>query len=312
MRVVFMGSADLACPSFEALMGMPGVDLVGIVTQPDRPKGRSLQVSPCAARAAAEGMGVPILTPVRVNAPEALAQIHGLRPDLIVVVAYGQILKPALLDMPPLGCINVHASLLPKYRGAAPIQWAVARGETQTGITIMYMNEGMDEGDIILQVTEPIQGDDTAGTLHDRLATVGAGALVRAIEELQAGTITRRPQDESAATYAPKLKKRDGRIDWTQPAAGILNRVRGFNPWPCCHCRVERDDRSRLLKVLEVSAEDVEGEPGRVVALDADGPLVAAGEGGVRLLRVQPEGKRVMSGADFMHGYRLAVGDKVG
>jgi methionyl-tRNA formyltransferase len=312
MRVVFMGSAELACPSFEALMGLPGVEVVGVVTQPDRPKGRSLKVSPCAAGAAAAGTGIPILTPVRVNTPAALQTIRELQPDLIVVVAYGQILRPELLALPPLGCINVHTSLLPEYRGAAPIQWAVARGETETGVTIMYMNEGMDEGDIILQVPECIRVDDTAGTLHDRLAVAGAGALLRAIDELQAGTITRRPQDADAVTYAPKLKKADGRIDWTQPAATIRNRVRGFNPWPCCHCRVVSGERTGLLKVLEVRVDDAAGDAGQVVAVTPDGPTVATGEGAVRLLRVQPEGKRVMSGADYVHGYRLAVGDQLG
>lgn len=312
MRIVFMGSAELACPSFEALMGLPDADVVGIVTQPDRPKGRSLKVSPCAARAAARGTGVPVLTPPRVNAPEALQGIRELRPDLIVVVAYGQILKPALLELPPLGCINVHASLLPKYRGAAPIQWAVARGERETGVTIMYMNEKMDEGDIVLQVKETIGDGDTAGVLHDRLARTGAAALVRAMEELRAGTLLRQVQDASLATYAPKLKKEDGRLDWTQPAATLCNRVRGFNPWPCCHCRVCRGGRTRTLKVLAARAEDGSGEPGTLVAVGEDGPLVAAGEGCVRLLRVQPEGKRVMTGADYARGYRLAVGDGLG
>jgi len=311
MRVVFMGSAELACPSFKALLELQGVEVVGVVTQPDRPKGRSLKMSPCAARAAAEGTGIPILTPARVNARDALQSIRELRPDLIVVVAYGQILKRGLLDLPALGCINVHASLLPKYRGAAPIQWAIAQGETETGVTIMYMNEGMDEGDIILQVREPIRDDDTAGTLHDRLAEAGAEALVRAIGELQAGTLTRREQDASAATYAPKLSKDDGRIDWTLPAVTLRNRVRGFNPWPCCHCRMRSEERTRLLRVLEVRVEETAGTPGQLVAVGADGPLVAVGEGGVRLLRVQPEGKRAMSGADYVHGYRLAVGERM-
>ena len=307
MRLVFMGSADIACPSLEALLQEPSVDVVGVVTQPDRPKGRRLQTSACAVKAHIEGAGVPILSPQNVNTQESLDALTALQPDLIVVIAYGQILKPTILAIPRLGCINVHTSLLPQYRGAAPIQWAVANGDAETGVTIIHMDAGMDTGDIIAQRTIPIGLTETAGMVHDSLAIAGAGLLCEAIRDIQAGSARRQPQDESLATHAPKLTKEDGRIDWTQSATAIYNRIRGFNPWPCCFCSVPGNP-TRTLRVLVAIPAPGDGEPGEVLDTKGDGPLVACGEGAIRLLEVQPQGKRVMQGKAYVCGHVLQKG----
>ncbi|MBT3191207.1 MAG: methionyl-tRNA formyltransferase [Verrucomicrobia bacterium] len=311
MRVVFMGSADIACPSLESLLSDPSVDVVGVVTQPDRPKGRQLKVSACAVRTHLEGSGIPVLTPQSINTEASLEALRALSPDLAVVMAYGQILKPTVLAVPRLGCINVHTSLLPLYRGAAPIQWAVANGDAETGVTIMHMDEGMDTGDIVLQRTIPIGPADTAGRVHDNLADAGAALLCEAVHAIQAGNAPRVCQDESRATYAPKLKKEDGRIDWTQSAEAIYNRVRGFNPWPCCTCAVP-GARAHTLRVLTARLEDESGAPGEVLDVKGDGPLVACGTGALRLLEVQPQGKRVMQGCAYVCGRSLQRGEILG
>lgn len=304
-----MGSGELGCPALERLLGPGRDEVVGLVTQPDRPKGRNLQVAPCAAKAVADARGRPVLTPTAVNDPAVRQTLRDLRPDVIVVAAYGQKLGAELLALPTRGCINIHASLLPKYRGAAPIQWAIANGDSVTGITIMHMSEQMDAGDIIARTEVPIRPDDTGGTLYARLAKAASGALADVLDAIAEGRATRTPQDESAATPAPKLRKCDGRIDWTLPAGHIVNRVRGFNPWPCCFC-VAGDPAARL-RVLTAAPADGVGGAGTVLATDGDGPVVAAGEGAVRLLEVQPEGRKVMSGADYQRGYGVAVGAKV-
>jgi len=296
------------------LFDSPADEVVAVVTQPDRPKGRHLVPAACATKLLAGHRDTPVLTPRKVNDAECLADLEKLRPDLVVVVAYGQILKPSVLDLPPLGCVNLHASLLPKYRGAAPIQWALVNGETRTGVTTMFMNERMDAGDIILQRELPIHAEDTAGTVHDKLAETGAELMAETLDRVRAGDAPRVPQDDAEATFAPKLTKRDGRIDWHLPAEDIYNRVRGFNPWPCCHCRVPGRMGSGLLRVFDARAQAAQEEtgqavPGGVLDVAGDGPLVATGRGGLRLLSVQPEGRRVMSGHDYMLGHDLRVGD---
>lgn len=313
MRIVFMGSPQLACPVFEMLaLQYPG-EVAGVVCQPDRPKGRHLKLATCAVKDRARAMGVPVLTPLKANAPETVEAIRDLRPDLIVVAAYGQILRPALLEMPALGCLNVHMSLLPRYRGAAPIPWAIARGETVTGVTTMRMELGLDTGGIYLQADLPIRMEDTAGTLEPRLAELGAGLTRETIEGLAAGRLTARPQDDRLATYAPKLSKGDGRIDWTLTATDIANRIRGFNPWPCGYCLAPsrgRDADSALLRILMARVEEGKGQPGALLDVSGAGPLVATGGGAVRLLEVQPAGKRKMSGAAYVCGHRLSVGGR--
>ncbi|MDP2988972.1 MAG: methionyl-tRNA formyltransferase, partial [Kiritimatiellota bacterium] len=300
----------------DRLLANPADQVVGVVTQPDRPKGRSLQVTPCAVRAHVAGREIPILTPENVNAPDRVAALRALAPDLIVVVAYGQFLKTEILNLVPCGpahrspwgeggCINVHASLLPKYRGAAPIQWAVANGETETGVTTMVVNARMDAGDIIDQLAEPIRPDDTAGTLHDRLAQCGADLLARTIEALRQGSIRRQLQNEAQATFAPRIKKADGRIDWHLPATLLHNRVRGFNPWPGCFCELPTVGVVRVLKTQVEAGRSA--TVGAVLEATGEGPLIQAGQDALRLLEVQPEGRKIMSGAAFLRGHPLTV-----
>lgn len=308
MRVAFLGSADFACASLETLLTLDGVAVVGVVTQPDRPRGRNLRVTACPVKDYVASRQIPVLTPSRVNAPEVVAALGALAPDLLVVVAYGQILRRELLDLPHLGCINVHASLLPKYRGAAPIVWAVAGGETTTGVTTMRMNERMDAGDILLQCVEPIGADDTGGSLHDRLAAAGAALLAETLRALARGTLRGRPQDEDQATLAPKLIKADGRLDWRRPAVELERRVRAFNPWPVCFSPLPDGG---TLRVWQASVEDRAAGvmPGQVLDVGGvAGPLVATDTGALRLRTVQSVGRRAMDGAEFLRGHPLALG----
>lgn len=310
MRIVFMGSAELACPCLDRLLAAAGDTVVGVVTQPDRPQGRSLQFAPCPVRAHIGKCGIPVLTPENINAPESERAIKAWMPDLIVVVAYGQILKPGILDIPSRGCVNVHASLLPKYRGAAPIQWAIARGETRTGVTTMFLDEGMDTGDIIDQTEELIREDDTAGSLHDRLAVLGADLLARTVAAIREGVVRRSPQDPAAATYAPKLKKSDGRLDWTRPAVELNNRIRGFNPWPGCYVEFPQI-RPPRVKVLKSRVVPGCGAPGEILSIQGDGPVIQTGDQALRLLALQPEGRKVMPGAAFLCGHPVKIGDRL-
>lgn len=316
MRIVFMGSAPLACPSLEALLADNSYDVLAVVTQPDRPKGRSLRISACAVKVFAQNRGIAVLTPSNVNTSESINAVKQLKPDLIVVVAYGQILKKEVLGLPPEGCVNMHASLLPKYRGAAPIQWAIANGEQVTGVTTIFMSERMDAGDIILQKEVAIGHEDTAGSLHDKLAQEGAVLLSRTVEAIHSGRVTRTQQVEAEATFAPKLKREDGRIDWTKPAGEIYNRVRGFNPWPVCWCAAPtnrvRGEKTARLRVLKVRVENDSAQPGEVIDVSGGGPLVGTGEKSVRLLEVQPEGRKVMNGVAYLRGHGLKIGDMIG
>jgi methionyl-tRNA formyltransferase len=303
-----MGSASLSCPSLTALLDAPSVEVIAVVTQPDRPKGRHLQPASCPVKVLVGERGIPVLDPVRVNAPEATTEIASLEPDVIVVVAYGQILKPVLLEMPPLGCINVHASLLPAYRGAAPIQWAIARGESVTGVTTMHMSPGMDEGDIILRTPVPIGPTDTGGSLHDILAAEGAALLMKTLAAVESGRAPREVQDHEAATYAPKLTKAAGRIDWTKPASELYNRIRAFNPWPVCW--TELPCAQGRLRVFSARVTDDAGAPGTLLALSDEGPVIAAGAESLCLLEVQGEGGRVMSGAAYCRGHGIKPGQR--
>ncbi len=285
--------------------------MVAVVTQPDRPRGRNLEVAGCPVKRYLGERGTLVLSPESINAPESLERLRSLAPDLMVVVAYGQLLKPALLSIPRMGCINVHGSLLPKYRGAAPIQWAVANGERVTGVTTMFINERMDAGDIILKREVPVGPEDSGGALQDVMARVGAELLGTTVALLRAGKAPRVPQEEAAATYAPKLGKADARMDWSLPAATLHNRVRAFNPWPGCCCEVPGEPGVRI-KVLKTRVEAVRGRPGTVMEAGGDGVLIQAGdEYGLRLIEVQPEGKKVMSGAAFVRGRHLEVGGEM-
>ena len=313
MRIVFMGSADFACPSLERLMATSGLEVVGVVTQPDRPRGRRQQIAACPVAELARKRGLVALAPEKVNTPEDLAALRDLAPDLVVVVAYGQILKQPILSLPSMGCLNLHGSLLPKYRGAAPIQWAIANGETLSGVTVMFMNERMDAGDIVMAREVPIAPEDTGGMLAATLARVGADLLVETIRAVSDGHAVRVKQDEAKATLAPKLTKQDGRVDWTMPASSICNRVRAFNPWPGGWVSLTGPRGDLAIRILRTRVEPVSmAAPGTVAEIGNDGPLIAAGRDGVRLLEVQPEGKRPMSGGDFLRGHQLQVGTMVG
>ncbi len=313
MRIIFMGSAALACPCLERIISADADVLAAVVTQPDRPKGRKLTVAPCPVRALVHGSEIPVLTPRNVNDDTSIREIRELRPELIAVVAYGQILKAPLLGIPPLGCINMHTSLLPKYRGAAPIEWAIARGETATGVTAMFMNEGMDTGDIIDGATAEIRADDTAATLGERLAPLAAELLARTLDRARCGSLDGTPQVESEATFAPKLAKLDGRLDWIKPATELHNRVRGFNPRPGCF--FERAGGA-TVRVFKTRVETIESSgaaisPGVVLETSGPGPLIITGNGGLRLLEVQPEGRRIMSGSAFICGHGIRTGEQL-
>jgi methionyl-tRNA formyltransferase len=311
MRILFMGSGAIAEPTLERLLGLPDDEVVAVVTQPDRPRGRKLRVGACPIKEFAERHGVPVLDPEKVGADASISDIAALSPDLIVVAAYGQYIKPSILRLPPLETINLHPSLLPLYRGAAPIQMAIADGRTQTGVSIIYMSEEMDAGDIILQEKVEIQPHDTAATLQPVLGSLGAELIVRAIELIRHGEAKRTRQISEDATYVKKLVKEDGRIDWTMPANRIRDRVRGFTPWPGTFCRYGGEN-GKTLKVLEVAVEDGAGAPGEVLDISTPGPLVATGEMALRVLRVQPDGKKPMSGGDFANGYALKTGERLG
>jgi len=313
MRILFMGSGALACPSLSALLDDGTHEVIAAVTQPDRPRGRGLEAAACPAKERLAGTDVPLLCPPDVNDPGVVARLQAYRPDVVVVAAYGQILRSGILSLPPRGCVNLHASLLPKYRGAAPIQWAIANGEPFSGVTTMYMNERMDAGDILLQKRIAIGRDEAAPRLHDRLAREGAGLLLQTLADIGRGAAKPIAQVEADASYAPKLKKEDGRMDWSLPAETIYNRWRGFQPWPGSFCRRPAGRQGRL-KVLQVRVEPADGrrgEPGEVLDVAGPGPLVAAGRGVLRLLEVQPEGKKPMPAAAYLRGHPLAAGDRL-
>ena len=300
-----MGTPDFAVPSLEALLKSED-QVVGVVTQPDRPKGRGQEVLPSSVKVVCQREGIPVLQPLKMKAPEFLEALQKWNPDIIAVAAFGRILPPAILTLPPRGCINVHGSLLPKYRGAGPVQWAIIRGERETGITTMLMDEGMDTGAMLLQESVVIQPDDTAGTLAPRLAEVGGRLLVETLRQLKAGTLTPHPQAHSLATLAPLLKKEDGLIDWTLPARDIVNRVRGLSPWPGAYTYMN-GERWILWRVA--TSEDSQSQiPGTVTKVTKDGIDVAAGSGTLHILEIQPSNGRRMTMVQYLAGHRLAEG----
>jgi methionyl-tRNA formyltransferase len=304
MRIIFMGSPDFAVPSLDRLV-TDGHDVVLVVTQPDRPAGRGHNLHPPPVKSAAERHGLPLVQPERLSHPDVLPALREVRPDLIVVVAFGQFLPPAVRELPPLGCINVHASLLPKYRGAAPIHRAVMAGETETGVTIMRVDAQMDAGPILLQRACPISPEDDAGSLHDRLAALGAHALADALPILAAGNGTWVPQDASRVSLAPKLRDTECRVELAGDPVVLVNRIRGLAPAPGAYLVLGDGRRLRLLKA---AARQGCARPGAVVAIEEAAVVVGTGNGQVALQEVQPEGKRRMSGAEFARGHRLRVG----
>lgn len=306
LRVVFMGTPDFAVPCLETLFDV-GCDVVAVVSQPDRRRGRGRKLARTPVAACADAHGVPVFQWPRLRNASYDA-LRALAPDLMVVTAYGKILPQRYLDLPRFGCINVHASLLPKLRGAAPIQWAVVRGHQKTGVAIMRMDAGMDTGDVALMLEAAIGPDETAGELHDRLSQLGGQALRQAIERLRAGTLTFTAQDHSGATLAPMLEKGDGELCFSASARAVHDRVRGLCPWPGAY--VVRDEGP--LKVHRTRVAEGSGPPGVVIAHDADGPRVACGHGAVVLLEVQRPGRRAVSGSDLLNGTPLPVGAPLG
>lgn len=309
MRVSFMGTPTFALPSLQALLAA-GHEICLVVTQPDRPAGRGRLPTPPSVKLAAQELRLPVLQPEKVGGPEVVSALLAAKPEAIVVVAYGQLLPKQLLTLPPRGCLNLHASLLPKYRGAAPIPWAIIRGETVTGVTIMQVERRMDAGPILLQQPEPIRPRDTAGTLAPRLAAFGAELLCQALDQVARGMAHPIPQDERLATYAPKLTPADAHLHWTLDARDLDCVIRGLCPQP----GAVTSFGGRRVKVLGAEVEATQdGPPGTVLAIDpGKGMLVATGKGGLWLTRVQPESRKAMGAAEFARGYRVRPGDAFG
>ena len=297
MRVLFIGTGEIGVPVLRSLLNSNEHELIGVVTQPDKPVGRAQRIEAPPIKAALGESKAPILQPGRIKKEEAVAEIRALAPDVIVVMAYGQILPRAVLEIPRIACLNLHASLLPRHRGAAPIQAAIVAGDSESGISVMYMDEGLDTGDVLLQTPLEIAADETGGSLHLRLSAIAPGALHEALAQLQAGSAARMPQDSSAATYAPKLEREHGRIDWQESAVLIERKIRAFNPWPGAFAVLrDEQDRERKLKIYRATLEAGRSD-------DPKNLIIATKDGALRLEEVQLEGKRRMSAAEFLRGY---------
>lgn len=312
MRIVFMGTPDFSVPILRQMIE-DGYEVVGVVTQPDRPKGRKQILTPPPVKTEAEKHGIPVLQPQKIRDEKELEKVFALKPDLIVTAAFGQILPKALLIYPKYGCINVHASLLPKYRGGAPIHQAIIDGEKETGITIMYMVEQLDAGDILSQTIVPIEEDDHVGSLHDKLSLAGAKLLSETVPKLVKGEIKPRKQDESLATYAYNIKREQEKIDWTKNGEDIYNQIRGLHPWPVAYTTLE----GKTLKVWwgKKVAADKKAAPGTIIAIENDGIVVATGnEMAIKITDLQPAGKKRMPAEAFLRGAgaNLKAGMKLG
>ena len=313
MNVLFAGTPAFVVPVLRAIHESAH-DVVAVITQPDRRGGRGHRVLASPVKEEALRLGLPVHQPEDINAADSPAALRSLAPDAMMVAAYGRMLSRELLALPRLGCLNVHLSLLPKYRGAAPVARAIERGDEETGVTLMRMTPKMDSGPALLQERLAIGPRETAGELRDRLGVLGAPAAVEALNRVAAGTAEFRDQDAAGVTFAPAILKEHGLIDWRRPAVEIERLVRAMNPWPmaCTFCGLQRDGRPKRLILVEAEVCDAIGAPGEVVSLDPDGPVVATGEGALRLRRVHPAGSREMSGNDFARGRRLAVGNRIG
>ncbi|GMB08510.1 methionyl-tRNA formyltransferase [Thermolongibacillus altinsuensis] len=309
-RIVFMGTPDFAVPILEQLV-KDGYNVVGVVTQPDKPKGRKQQLTPPPVKVKAEQYGIPVLQPTKIREKEQYEQVIALQPDLIVTAAFGQILPKALLDAPKYGCINVHASLLPELRGGAPIHYAILQGKEKTGITIMYMVEQLDAGDILTQVEVPIDERDTVGTLHDKLSEAGAKLLSETIPLLLSGNITPVKQDETKATFAYNIKREQEKIDWSKSGEEIYNHIRGMNPWPVAYTTLQ----GHVWKIWwgEKVAMPHSARPGTIIAVEEDGIIVATGnETAIKITELQPAGKRKMTATEFLRGATVQIGTMLG
>lgn len=300
MNIVFLGSGDIGLPSLKWLLEEPGTRVSAVVTQPDRAAGRGLQIRASKIKGLALAHGIPVLQPAKVRAPESVAEIASFKPDLLVVMAYGQILPQSLLDVPRLGAINLHASLLPRHRGAAPVHAAILAGDIKSGVTVMWMDAGLDTGDILLSRECVIAADETAGTLHDKLAELAPRALAVAWPRVREGKADRVPQDENLATYSPKLDRSSGRLDWRDSAEQIARKIRGMHPWPGCTARVRLEgDKTLDLKIHRAALSQEAPAPQLL-------RFACAGGGVVQVLEVQPAGGKRMSAEEFLRGHRIA------
>ena len=307
LKIVFMGTPDFAVPCLKTLN--ENYEVIAVITQPDRPKGRGQKLTPSPIKEYALEHNLTVLQPEKIKTSETEEQLKKLAPDLIVVVAFGQILSKAILDIPQLGCINVHASLLPKYRGAAPIHWSIINGETKTGITTMYMDVGLDTGDIILKEEVSISAKMNTGELHDTLMNIGAKTLLQTIKQIAEGSVVRNKQNDAEASYAPLLTKELERINWLLPAQEIYNLVRGLNPWPVAFSIF----KGKKLKIWQTKVIDnvTIGEIGTVLSLTETGFTVQTGKGILEILELQPESKRKMTAKDFVCGNQISINDKL-
>jgi methionyl-tRNA formyltransferase len=304
LRTIFMGTPDFALQTLQGLIDA-GCNMVGVYTQPDRPKGRGKQLAAPPVKELALQYNLPVYQPVKLRQPEAVAELEALAPDLIVVVAYGQILPKSVLDIPAHGCINVHASLLPSYRGAAPINKAIIDGERETGITTMYMDVGLDTGDMLIKKSLLIGPEETAGELHDRLASLGRETMEETLQQLCAGTLQREVQDDAQSSYASMMKKEDGRIDWSRSSLEIHNHVRGLDPWPGAYTSLGGE----LLKLARTSPDAADGgKAGTIVSADSDGVRVACGRGTLLVKELQLAGRKRLAAGDFLRGCNLVPG----
>jgi len=303
LRVIFMGTPEFACPTLQRLIDR-GEQVVAVVTQPDRPKGRGQRLMPPPVKELAARHDIPVFQPARVRDPEVVETLRGLAPDVIVVVAFGQILPKALLDIPPLGCINVHASLLPRYRGAAPLNWCLINGEQETGVTTMLMDVGLDTGPMLLKQSTPIDGNEDILSLHDRMSVMGAELLSETLDRLVAGTVVPQEQDGAQSCYAPMLKKDDGRIDWNREARAIHNQVRGLAVWPVAYTFLD----GQVLKVYRTRIAEGNGLPGTVLRADRQGIEVACLKGSLIIEELQLAGKKRLDAASFLAGYGIPAG----
>lgn len=308
-RLLFMGTPEFAVPALTGLVEA-GYPVDGVVTQPDRPKGRGRATAPSPVRGLADDLGLTVFQPERVRDPSFLNVFRDLAPDLVIVAAFGQILPREIIRTPKLGCINIHPSLLPRYRGAAPINWALIRGEEKTGVSIMCMDEGVDSGPVLLQGETPIGPSETYGMLHDRLARMGAELLLTALAMMQAGALHPQPQDHRLATTAPRLSREDGRIDWGKDYRTIVSLVRGLSPHPCAYTTI--DGKQLKIFIAEAQAAAVSEKPGTIAGETAEGLLVAAGNGYVLLRELQLEGKKRMAVGDWLRGFPVARGHVLG
>jgi len=305
MRLVYMGTPQFAVPPLQAL-AEAGHEIAGVVTRADKPVGRGKTLAAPPVKRVAIDRGLPVMQPVRVREASFVEQLRTLAPEAIIVAAYGQILPKDILTLPKFGCLNIHASLLPRYRGAAPINWAIVRGEKESGVTIMQMDEGMDTGAILTQERIPIEDADTAGTLSEKLSLLGARTITAALQLLASGNLVPTAQDDSQATLAPLLKKENGIIDWTLSAVEIRNRVRGFSPWPGAYSFLD----GKIHKILAAEAESGTGEAGLLYVREKNILEIGTGSGLLRVLNIQPEGKKPMTAAEFTRGHRDLAGKK--